>query len=322
MTTEVQRRLPPWFKVRFPSGENYLRLKRLMREQGLHTICEEAHCPNMGECWEYGTATLLILGDICTRACAYCAVTSGKPKPLDLAEPSRVADAVATLGLRHAVITSVNRDDVPDGGASIFAQTIGLIRRQAPQCTIEVLSPDYTGEALRKVVDVEPDVLNHNIESVPRLFRRVRAKGSYDRSIQLLAQVREWRPEMVTKSGIIVGMGETKDEVIEVMGDLREADVDVLTIGQYLRPSPKHIAIDRFYQPEEFAELKATGRSLGFKHVESGPLVRSSYHAHEHAPTRTLPLTPVQGRGGELGRSAPLGGPVPITFAQRERAVG
>ncbi|MBI3743529.1 MAG: lipoyl synthase [Chloroflexi bacterium] len=301
MTTQIQRRLPPWFKVRFPGGENYLRLRRLMREQGLHTICEEAHCPNIGECWEYGTATFLILGDICTRACAYCAVTSGKPKPLDLAEPARVADAVATLGLRHAVITSVNRDDVPDGGAWVFAETIRQVRQRAPHCTVEVLIPDYTGEALRKVVEAEPDVLNHNIESVPRLFRRVRAKGSYDRSIELLAQVREWRPEMVTKSGIIVGMGETEDEVIEVMGDLREADVDVLTIGQYLRPSPKHIAIDRFYQPEEFAELKAAGLALGFKHVESGPLVRSSYHAHEHAPSV---------------RSAP------ITFAQRGRAVG
>ncbi len=286
MSADIQRKLPSWFKVRSPGGDNYLRLKRLVGQRGLHTICEEAHCPNMGECWEYGTATFLILGDVCTRACAYCAVTSGRPGGLDAGEPLRVAGAVRTLGLRHAVVTSVNRDDLPDGGAGVFADTIRLIRAQAPGCTVEVLIPDFVGsrEALRAVVDAAPDVLNHNIESVARMFPRVRPKGSYRRSIELLAQVKEWAPEMVTKSGIILGMGETQAEVLETMFDLREAECEVLTIGQYLRPSPKHIAIDRFYHPDEFAELKRQGLAMGFRHVESGPLVRSSYHAHEHVP--------------------------------------
>lgn len=287
------RKLPPWFKVAFPGGRNYLRLKLLMRQKQLHTICEEAHCPNMGECWEYGTATFLILGDICTRACAYCAVTRGRPRGLDATEPLRVADAVRALGLRHAVVTSVNRDDLPDGGAGVFASTIHEIRERAPGCAVEALIPDFLGsrEALRTVVEAGPDVLNHNIETVERLFRRVRAKGSYARSIELLAQVKEWRPGMVTKSGIILGMGESKDEVIETMSDLREAGVDVVTVGQYLRPSPKHIAIARFYDPDEFAELKREGLAMGFRHVESGPLVRSSYHAHEHV-NGALPSTP------------------------------
>ena len=287
MQAEIQRRLPPWFKVRFPGGDNYVKLKRLVRQEKLHTICEEARCPNMGECWEYGTATFLILGDICTRACAYCAVTSGRPHGLDWGEPERVAGAVRTLGLRHAVVTSVNRDDLPDGGAAVFAFTIRRIRSRAPGCAVEVLIPDFAGsrEALRTVVDAAPDVLNHNIESVARLFPRVRPKGSYQRSVELLAQVKEWEPEMVTKSGIILGMGETKDEILETMFDVREAGCDVLTIGQYLKPSPKHIAIDRFYHPDEFAELKREGLAMGFRHVESGPLVRSSYHAHEHVAT-------------------------------------
>ena len=284
MSAEIQGRLPPWFKVRFPGGDSYLKLKRLVRQEKLHTICEEARCPNMGECWEYGTATFLILGDVCTRACAYCAVTSGRPHGLDLGEPQRVAGAVRTLGLRHAVVTSVNRDDLPDGGAAVFASTIRRIRSRAPGCAVEVLIPDFAGsrEALRTVVDAAPDVLNLNIESVARLFPRVRPKGSYQRSVELLAQVKEWAPEMVTKSGIILGMGETIDEVKETMFDVREAGCDVLTIGQYLRPSPKHIAIDRFYHPDEFAELKREGLAMGFRHVESGPLVRSSYHAHQH----------------------------------------
>jgi lipoic acid synthetase len=280
----LERRLPPWFKVRFPGGPNYLRLRILMRERGLHTICEEARCPNMGECWEYGTATFLILGDICTRACAYCNVTPGRPKPLDLNEPGRVAEAVRAMGLRHAVITSVNRDDVPDGGAAVFVATVREIRRRVPGCAIELLIPDFMGsrEALQAVVEAAPDVLNHNIETVARLFPRVRPKGGYRHSIELLAQVKEWRPRMVTKSGIIVGMGETSDEVLETMADLREAEVEVLTIGQYLRPSARHIPIARFYEPAEFDELKRQGLAMGFRHVESGPLVRSSYHAHEH----------------------------------------
>ncbi len=278
----TERRLPPWFKVRFPGGENYRRIVGVMRERRLHTICEEARCPNIGECWENGAATFLILGDICTRACAYCAVTSGKPLSLDPLEPLRVASAVEAMGLRHAVVTSVNRDDLDDGGASVYVETIRRIRERAPGCRVEVLIPDYQGDALRAVVDEQPDILNHNIESVERLFPRVRPKGDYRRSIELLAQVRDWAPDMTTKSGVIAGMGESKDEIIQTMADLREADVDVLTIGQYLRPTDKHIKIDRFYRPEEFDELKAAGLAMGFAHVESGPLVRSSYHAHEH----------------------------------------
>ena len=278
----TERRLPPWFKVRFPGGENYRRIVGVMRERRLHTICEEARCPNIGECWENGAATFLILGDICTRACAYCAVTSGKPQALDLLEPLRVASAVEAMGLRHAVVTSVNRDDLDDGGASVYVETIRRIRERAPGCRVETLIPDYQGAALRAVVDERPDILNHNIESVERLFPRVRPKGDYRRSIELLAQAKEWAPEMITKSGVIAGMGESKDEIVETMADLREADVDVLTIGQYLRPTEKHIKIARFYRPEEFDELKAAGLAMGFSHVESGPLVRSSYHAHEH----------------------------------------
>ena len=278
----TERRLPPWFKVRFPGGENYRRIVGVMRERRLHTICEEARCPNIGECWENGAATFLILGDICTRACAYCAVTSGKPQALDLLEPLRVASAVEAMGLRHAVVTSVNRDDLDDGGASVYVATIRRIRERAPGCRVETLIPDYQGAALRAVVDERPDILNHNIESVERLFPRVRPKGDYRRSIELLAQAKEWAPEMITKSGVIAGMGESKDEIVETMADLREADVDVLTIGQYLRPTEKHIKIARFYRPEEFDELKAAGLAMGFSHVESGPLVRSSYHAHEH----------------------------------------
>ena len=279
----TERRLPPWFKVPFPGGHNYLRLKNLMSQHGLHTICEEARCPNVGECWEYGTATFLILGDTCTRACAYYAVTSGRPAPPDWSEPLRVAQAGKTLNLGYAVVTSPNRDDLSDGGAELFAQTIQRIKEQSPGCKVEVLVPDFMGswEALKTVVNAEPDVLNHNIESVARLFPRVRPKGRYDRSIELLAEVKQLSTGMVTKSGMILGMGEKKDEVLETMEDLREAEVEVLTLGQYLRPTGKHIAVDRFWRPEEFAELKAEGKRMGFAHVESGPLVRSSYHAHE-----------------------------------------
>lgn len=279
----VERRLPSWFKVPLPGGHNYLRLKSLVRDNNLHTICEEGQCPNIGECWEYGTATFLILGDVCTRSCAYCAVTTGRPKAIDESEPSRVASAVQTLGLSHVVITSVNRDDVPGGGADIFARTIREIRALDSSCKVEVLVPDFMGSlsSLEVVMGACPDVLNHNIESVARMFPRVRPKGGYDRSIELLCEAKRMRPTTVTKSGVIVGMGETRDEVLETMADLREADVDVLTIGQYLQPSARHIAVDRFWSPQEFAELKDLGRSMGFKHVESGPLVRSSYHAHE-----------------------------------------
>lgn len=279
----VRPRLPQWLKVAMPGGPGYLDLKRLMRGQQLHTVCEEAHCPNIGECWERGTATFMILGDICTRRCHYCAVTTGRPQGLDLQEPARLADTVQELGLRYCVITSVNRDDLPDGGAFIFAACINRIRAQSPDCKVEVLIPDFAGsqDALARVMAAGPEVLNHNIESVRRLFPRVRPKGDYHRSLDLLAQAKELARNAVTKSGIIVGMGETLEEVVATMADLRAVDCDLLTVGQYLRPSAKHIAIDRFYPPEEFAELARLGREMGFKHVAAGPLVRSSYHADE-----------------------------------------
>lgn len=290
----VRPRLPQWLKVAMPGGPGYLELKRLMRGQQLHTVCEEAHCPNIGECWERGTATFMILGDLCTRRCHYCAVTTGRPQGLDLQEPARLAATVQELGLRYCVITSVNRDDLPDGGAFIFAACINRIRAQSPDCKVEVLIPDFAGskDALARVMAAGPDVLNHNIESTRRLFPRVRPKGDYQLSLNLLAQAKELAPNAVTKSGIIVGMGETHDELAATMADLRAVDCDLLTIGQYLRPSAKHIAIDRFYHPDEFAELARLGREMGFKHVAAGPLVRSSYHAdeqHEAAALNPLP---------------------------------
>ncbi len=276
-------RLPEWLKVRAPGSPRYIELKALMRGQQLHTVCEEAHCPNIGECWNRGTATFMILGDICTRRCHYCAVTTGRPTGIDLQEPARLAETVQTMGLRYCVITSVNRDDLPDGGAFIFASCIKRVRDLNPNCRIEVLIPDFAGSwpALQKVLDARPDVLNHNIESTNRIFPRVRPKGNYQRSLELLAKSKELAPGMVTKSGIIVGMGETTDEVVDTMRDLRGVDCDLLTIGQYLRPSDKHLAIDRFYTPAEFEELRIIGQELGFAHVASGPLVRSSYHADE-----------------------------------------
>ncbi len=276
-------RLPEWLKVRAPGSPRYIELKALMRGQQLHTVCEEAHCPNIGECWNRGTATFMILGDICTRRCHYCAVTTGRPTGIDLQEPERLAETVQTMGLRYCVITSVNRDDLPDGGAFIFASCIKRVRDLNPNCRIEVLIPDFAGSwpALQKVLDARPDVLNHNIESTNRIFPRVRPKGNYQRSLELLAKSKELAPGMVTKSGIIVGMGETTDEVVDTMRDLRGVDCDLLTIGQYLRPSDKHLAIDRFYTPAEFEELRIIGQELGFAHVASGPLVRSSYHADE-----------------------------------------
>ena len=279
----AERRLPPWLKAKMLGGPNYLHLRDLLRGNELHTVCEEAHCPNIGECWERGTATFMILGDICTRACAYCAVKSGVPGTLDLQEPVRLAETVERMGLKYAVITSVNRDDLPDGGAFIFAQCIRQIRKRLPDCKVEVLIPDFEGnpDALDTVMDAAPDTLNHNIETVRRMFHRVRPRGDFDQSLELLARAKSIDPNAVTKSGMMVGLGETWDEIIENMRELRSVDCDLLTIGQYLRPSQKHIALDRWYTPEEFAELRREGEALGFRHVASGPLVRSSYHADE-----------------------------------------
>ncbi len=276
-------RLPEWLKVPAPGSQRYIELKQLMQGSRLHTVCEEAHCPNIGECWDLGTATFMILGDICTRRCHYCAVTTGRPAGLDLQEPARLAETVKTMGISYCVITSVNRDDLADGGAFVFASCINKIREQAPGCKVEVLIPDFDGSwpALKKVTDARPEVINHNIESTRRIFPKVRPRGDYRLSLQLLAKVKELDPGAVTKSGIIVGMGENQDEVLETMRDLREADCDLLTIGQYLRPSAKHVAIDRFYHPREFDELARMGEDMGFKHVAAGPLVRSSYHAGE-----------------------------------------
>src|SRR5262245_14649911 len=281
-------RRPEWLKVRAPSGENYQDLVELMREQRLHTVCEEARCPNIGECWNHRTATFLLLGEVCTRGCRYCAIAKGKPGALDEQEPDRIAEAVAYLQLKHAVLTSVNRDDQPDGGAHSFAESIHKIRERLPECKIEVLIPDFEGnwDALGLVMDARPDVLNHNIETVSRLFRRFRPRASYRQSIELLARARQMRPDVVTKSGIMVGAGEANHEVLTVMDDLRAADVDVMTIGQYLAPSVTHWPIDRYVTPAEFVTFKQEGLRRGFKHVESGPLVRSSYHAHEHVPQK------------------------------------
>lgn len=286
----AERKLPPWMKSKMPGGTTYLRLQGLLRDNDLHTVCEEAHCPNIGDCWERGTATFMILGDICTRACAYCAVTSGVPGTLDLQEPLRLARTVERMQLRYAVITSVNRDDLPDGGAFIFAQCIKQIRKRLPDCKVEVLIPDFqgNGDAIRTVIDAAPDTLNHNIETVRRMFDRVRPKGSFDQSLELLAQVKSIDASMVTKSGMMVGLGETWDEIIENMHELRSVGCDLLTIGQYLRPSEKHIALDRWYTPREFECLKREGEMLGFKHVAAGPLVRSSYHADEQHMAASL----------------------------------
>ena len=279
----AERRLPAWLKVRAPGGPNYLDLRKRFRDSALHTVCEEAHCPNIGDCWERRTATFMILGDICTRACSYCAVTTGTPLTLDLDEPVRLAETVERMGLRYAVITSVNRDELPDGGAFIFAQCIRQIRRRLPACKIEVLIPDFQGDrnALATVVNAAPDTLNHNIETVRRVFPRVRARGDYDQSLELLSRAGEQAPHGVTKSGMMVGLGETWNEIIETMRDLRSVSCDLLTIGQYLRPSEKHVPLSRWYTPDEFDELRREGEALGFKHVAAGPLVRSSYHADE-----------------------------------------
>jgi lipoic acid synthetase len=275
---------PPWLKVKFFGGTNYQELKRIMRSLDLHTVCESARCPNMGECWEHRTATFMILGNICTRACGFCAVPSGAPVgPPDQDEPLRVAEAVEKMGLRYAVVTSVNRDDQPDGGAAIFARTISEIRRRVPGCRVEVLIPDFRGDwnALDKVLEARPDVLNHNMETVPRLYRRVRKGAVYERSLELLSRVARRDPEMPVKTGMMLGLGETRDEVIAAMGEIAAQGTHILTLGQYLQPTPEHLPVERFLHPDEFAEFKQLGEEMGIKHVESGPLVRSSYHAFE-----------------------------------------
>jgi lipoic acid synthetase len=276
---------PDWLKVRAPGSENYLKIRGLMRDLNLHTVCEEAHCPNIGECWHHGTATFMIMGDVCTRACGYCNVTHGAPMPLDPHEPGKLAHAVATMALAYVVVTSVDRDDLPDFGAGAFAATIRAIKAQRPECRVEVLIPDFQGEEtpLRAVLDARPDVLNHNIETVPRLYRQARPGGRYPRALQLLDRARTIAPDIPTKTGLMVGLGETMDEIVAVLRDLRAVDTKILTVGQYLRPSAAHLPMERYYTPDEFREIKRTALDLGFGHVESGPLVRSSYHAHEQA---------------------------------------
>lgn len=277
----LPERKPSWLKVKAPGGQNYLRVKQLMRELDLHTVCEEAHCPNVGECWEHGTATFMILGDVCTRNCAYCAVAHGRPPKFDPAEPSRVAEAVRTMQLRHLVITSVDRDDLPDFGAWAFAETIRQVHDAVPECSVEVLVPDFQGneDSIRAVLEARPEIYNHNTETVPRLYKKARPGGRYERVLEIFRTSKRIAPDIPTKTGIILGMGETNEEVLHTMRELREVDVDILTLGQYLKPSEDHIALDRYVTPDEFRMFREEGMAMGFKHVESGPLVRSSYHA-------------------------------------------
>jgi lipoic acid synthetase len=280
-----ERRKPAWLKVRAPGGAVYAEVRGLLRGLRLHTVCEEARCPNVGECWDHRAATFMILGDVCTRNCAYCAVAHGTPAPLDEDEPRRLAEAVAAMAMRHIVVTSVDRDDLPDGGAGMFAAVVREARSRSPGTTVELLIPDFRGSlaALRAVVEARPDILNHNLETVERLYRIARPGGRYPRALELLRRARELDPALVTKSGLMVGLGEQWDELLTAVRDLRAVGVEILTVGQYLRPSASHLPVARFYAPEEFAELKRYGESLGFRHVESGPLVRSSYHAWEQA---------------------------------------
>jgi len=282
---------PQWLRAPAPAGENYRDLKQLIDRLRLHTVCESAACPNIGDCWNRRTATFMILGNVCTRRCGFCAVPKGRPEPIDWDEPRRVAEAVATLGLKHAVITSVNRDDDNVGGARVFAETIREIREVIPDCRVEVLIPDFQGleEPLKIVLEAQPDVLNHNTETVPRLYRAVRSGARYERTLTLLDNAKKFSPGMVTKSGVMVGLGESTDELIEVFRDLGSRGVDILTVGQYLRPSRDHLPIARFYTPEEFRELREAALRFGFRHVESGPMVRSSYHAHEQAESTSAP---------------------------------
>ena len=288
-------RKPEWLKVRAPGSPNYVRLKSIMHDLRLNTVCEDARCPNIGECWHHGTATFMILGDVCTRACAYCAVSHGRPAPADLAEPERVANAIQTLGLTHVVITSVDRDDLKDGGAAMFAETIRRTRARLPECRVEVLIPDFRGnqDALRTVLDARPDVLNHNTETVARLYRMARSGGRYARTLELLDRSRRYAPEIPTKTGLMVGLGEERDELVATFKDLCEVGCQILTIGQYLRPSVEHAPMVRYYHPDEFRNLKQVALDLGFVHVESGPLVRSSYHAHETADAYEREMQPL-----------------------------
>lgn len=292
------QRKPEWLRVKMPSGENYQQVKKLMQAKNLHTVCEEAMCPNLGHCWGRGTATFLLLGDTCTRSCGFCHIKTGRPNWLDELEPQRVADAVARMNLKHAVLTSVNRDELPDGGAHIFARSIELIHQRVPGCSVEVLIPDFKGDrdALKLVMDARPEILNHNTETVPRLYRTVRPQAIYERSLNVLSMAKELDPAAVTKSGIMVGLGETWDEVIQVMHDLRAHDVDILTIGQYLRPTRNHLPIMRYWHPDEFTRLHDEGMVMGFQWVESGPLVRSSYHADGQADA-LIPIRRLQESG-------------------------
>lgn len=287
----VRRPKPEWLKAPAPMGENYRNLKTLARRLGLHTVCESAQCPNIGECWNHRTATFMLLGNVCTRRCGFCAVPKGRPESIDWDEPRRVAEAVARLGLKYAVVTSVNRDDDNLGGAKIFAATIHAIRKAAPACSVEVLIPDFQGseQALRIVLDAQPEILNHNTESVPRLYRAVRSGARYQRTLGLLENVKKFAPGMASKSGVMAGLGETIEELLQVFRDLAARKVDILTVGQYLRPSKDHLPIARYYTPDEFLFLKREALSMGFRHVESGPLVRSSYHAHEQAVSVSWP---------------------------------
>ncbi len=276
-------RKPSWLKVRAPGGKSYVHLKHLMRDLDLHTVCEEAHCPNVGECWDHGTATFMILGDVCTRNCAYCAVAHGRPPKYDPSEPARVGEAASHMRLQHVVLTSVDRDDLPDFGAWVFAETIRQIKTASPGTSVEVLVPDFQGReaSIRTVLEAEPDIYNHNTETVPRLYKRCRPGGRYERVMKIFRTSKRLAPHIPTKTGIILGMGETNEEVVAVMQDLRAVDVDILTLGQYLRPSDAHIALDRYVTPAEFQQLRDVGMAMGFRHVEAGPLVRSSYHAWE-----------------------------------------
>ena len=291
LESQLPKRKPEWLKVRLPAGNGYNRLKKLMREQGLHTVCEEAMCPNIGECWNRGTATFLLMGDTCTRSCGFCHIKTGRPQALVEDEPRRVAESVQAMNLSHCVLTSVNRDELPNGGAHIFANTIREIRQRLPHCTIEVLIPDFKGNraALKEVMDARPEILNHNTETVPRLYRTVRPQANYRQTLNVLSNAKILDPGTISKSGIMVGLGETKEEVLAVMRDLREHQLDILTIGQYLRPSPLHLPVYRYVHPSEFQEFHDIGLELGFRWVESGPLVRSSYHAEGQAQALAVP---------------------------------
>ena len=293
----VRERKPPWIRARWPGGERYAEIVALLRDSSLNTVCQEARCPNIGECFNRGTATFMILGDTCTRACGFCAVTSGRPGALDWDEPARLAATVERLQLNYVVITSVNRDDAPDGGAAIFAACIEAVRARRPDCSVEVLIPDLMGDqaALETVLAAQPTVLNHNVETVERLYPRVRHQARYARSLELLRRAAQHRPRIPTKTGFMLGLGERRDELSQLLRDLRAVDCDLLTVGQYLRPSPKHLPVERYAPPEEFDEIRAEALALGFRHVEAGPMVRSSYHAEEQARAAQIFAAPLRG---------------------------